>query len=475
MAVLALGLAVREAPAGSMSLGELEHTVRDVNRLEATLSSRRTLAGEPAAPAPLTVSDDEREAEALREAIAAAEEQEGRASQELAFARLRASTAVAWRHSHHLTGAASEAPHFDTASTAPVAMGDAVPPSKISAPVGASGPQDAAQVAPTLPAPPTLPVPPSLAHPRPLIPPDPQCTSRNHAAARAQLAREAADAGKVALRAARLALQLASMLPPPSPPLLASRGAELPPDPRASGPQQPRPPQQQQPDPPRAEALAGPTLAGGVRPRPPAFVPPQRAASLDAAAARAASSPPNDLAGAAPGPWGTHPPVRSARRAGLVAAHSSPAASVLARLALAGYALILACGLAVLGACCAAALCYHSRSARPATPPRKPSPLNERAAAAPVSRGHPVAAWRASVPGADMPTPDAAACSSPPSGADDPAAGAGPSVADGGSHTQDQVIGLLRSGKPAFSVSESKTVADFLARQKDLLIVCGRS
>ena len=37
------------------------------------------------------------------------------------------------------------------------------------------------------------------------------------------------------------------------------------------------------------------------------------------------------------------------------------------------------------------------------------------------------------------------------------------------------VEGLLRSGKPALSVSESKRVADFLARQKDLLILCAGS
>ena len=37
----------------------------------------------------------------------------------------------------------------------------------------------------------------------------------------------------------------------------------------------------------------------------------------------------------------------------------------------------------------------------------------------------------------------------------------------------DQVNQLLRSGKPALSVSESTLVANFLARQKDLLILCG--
>ena len=37
-----------------------------------------------------------------------------------------------------------------------------------------------------------------------------------------------------------------------------------------------------------------------------------------------------------------------------------------------------------------------------------------------------------------------------------------------------EVEGLLRSGKPALSVSESKRVADFLARQKDVMILCGR-
>ena len=37
---------------------------------------------------------------------------------------------------------------------------------------------------------------------------------------------------------------------------------------------------------------------------------------------------------------------------------------------------------------------------------------------------------------------------------------------------QQEVEGLLRSGKPALSVSESKRVADFLARHKDLLILC---
>ena len=36
-----------------------------------------------------------------------------------------------------------------------------------------------------------------------------------------------------------------------------------------------------------------------------------------------------------------------------------------------------------------------------------------------------------------------------------------------------QVMDLLRSGKQNFSVSESKAVANFLARQKDLLILCG--
>ena len=36
-----------------------------------------------------------------------------------------------------------------------------------------------------------------------------------------------------------------------------------------------------------------------------------------------------------------------------------------------------------------------------------------------------------------------------------------------------EVEGLLRSGKPALSVSESKRVADFLARQKDVMILCG--
>ena len=40
---------------------------------------------------------------------------------------------------------------------------------------------------------------------------------------------------------------------------------------------------------------------------------------------------------------------------------------------------------------------------------------------------------------------------------------------------QQQVEGLLRSGKPALSVSESKRVADFLARHKDLLILCADS
>ena len=47
-----------------------------------------------------------------------------------------------------------------------------------------------------------------------------------------------------------------------------------------------------------------------------------------------------------------------------------------------------------------------------------------------------------------------------------------PSSQHGGDSQQTQVEGLLRSGKPALSVSESKRVADFLARQKDLLILC---
>ena len=40
---------------------------------------------------------------------------------------------------------------------------------------------------------------------------------------------------------------------------------------------------------------------------------------------------------------------------------------------------------------------------------------------------------------------------------------------------QRQVEGLLRLGKPALSVSESKRVADFLARHKELLILCAGS
>ena len=43
----------------------------------------------------------------------------------------------------------------------------------------------------------------------------------------------------------------------------------------------------------------------------------------------------------------------------------------------------------------------------------------------------------------------------------------------GTTQTQEQVVGLLRSGKAAFSVSESRKVANFLARQKDLIIMCG--
>ena len=37
-----------------------------------------------------------------------------------------------------------------------------------------------------------------------------------------------------------------------------------------------------------------------------------------------------------------------------------------------------------------------------------------------------------------------------------------------------RVQDLLRSGKQNFSVSESRAVANFLARQKDLLILCGK-
>ena len=42
------------------------------------------------------------------------------------------------------------------------------------------------------------------------------------------------------------------------------------------------------------------------------------------------------------------------------------------------------------------------------------------------------------------------------------------------SKQQQEVEGLLRSGKPALSVSESKRVADFLTRHKDLLILCAK-
>ena len=39
----------------------------------------------------------------------------------------------------------------------------------------------------------------------------------------------------------------------------------------------------------------------------------------------------------------------------------------------------------------------------------------------------------------------------------------------------EHVVGLLRSGKPHLSFSESQTVANFLLRQKDLMILCGDS
>ena len=38
---------------------------------------------------------------------------------------------------------------------------------------------------------------------------------------------------------------------------------------------------------------------------------------------------------------------------------------------------------------------------------------------------------------------------------------------------QQSVSHLLRSGKSSLSLSESQQVANFLARQKDLLILCG--
>ena len=48
-----------------------------------------------------------------------------------------------------------------------------------------------------------------------------------------------------------------------------------------------------------------------------------------------------------------------------------------------------------------------------------------------------------------------------------------PSAAEISSSSQQHVQHLLTCGKPSLSVSESKTVANFLARQKDVLILCG--
>ena len=48
-------------------------------------------------------------------------------------------------------------------------------------------------------------------------------------------------------------------------------------------------------------------------------------------------------------------------------------------------------------------------------------------------------------------------------------------LAGGGPTAQRQVMDLLSSGKGAFSVSEGRAVANFLARQKDLLILAAKT
>ena len=86
------GLVLAEPPPAAMTLEQLEHAVRDINKLEASLAEQVHQAA--------ATQEQAREQEALDSAILAAEQQEARASQDLTFARLRAATAAAHRHAH---------------------------------------------------------------------------------------------------------------------------------------------------------------------------------------------------------------------------------------------------------------------------------------------------------------------------------------------------------------------------------------
>jgi len=76
---------------------------------------------------------------------------------------------------------------------------------------------------------------------------------------------------------------------------------------------------------------------------------------------------------------------------------------------------------------------------------------------------------------ADGPAAAEAALVGGGSGGGGGSSGGGGGGAGGGPTAQRQVMDLLSSGKGAFSVSEGRAVANFLARQKDLLILAAKT
>lgn len=468
MAVLlpvALGVTLRGGGpevGGLTSTEQLERAVRDINRLEATIESALPAYLRPASPnasqiwSPLD-EEQQREEEAVNAAVAAAAQEEAKAREQLAAARAQAAAVGARRHVRRFASAGSFG--FGVVASPPASSPAAAPP--------AAG-EDPAQVA-------------------------------------QKLALEAQEAGRAALHAASLAMRMASLptgAGAPSATPVAGLGTSL-----------PLPLTQWQPTPtPRAEApaeaahigealafekpaAATPPPTAGTQPPPEAPSPaetttpplaPRETSSNQAAIAamrRAAGSwlPLSSSPGAAPLPSPLLPAVslRPSARADTASTPPRTGASAgwMVRVALWCYLFVLGvvlCAVVVYGVARAASLAANAvrrllgRPEEPQEPPvldasalglgladglSQAYGVGGAAPCTPTEGGAGVSVPTAEVPG--RPKLNTPGYKPPPS-----------------AHGQ-QVMDLLRSGKQNFSVSESKAVANFLARQKDLLILCG--
>ena len=462
---VALGVTLRGGGpevGGLTSTEQLERAVRDINRLEATIESALPAYMRPSGSnasqiwSPLD-EEQQREEVAVNAAVAAAAQEEAKAREQLAAARAQAAAVGARRHVRRFASAGS----FGF---------DASPP--------ASSPAAAA----------------------------PPATAGDAAQMAQKLALEAQEAGRAALHAASLAMRMASWPTGAGAPYAtpaAGLGTSLPlpltqgqpaPTPRAEAPAEaahigealafekpaaatPLPTFDAQP-PPEAPKPAEATM--------PPLAPREASPNLAAIAAmrRAAGSwlPLPSSPGVTPLPSPMPPavpllPSARADAAQTPSQRTGASAGWMVRVALWGYLFVLAvvlCAVVVYGvARCAglAADAVRRLLGRPEEPPEPPMldaaalglgladgmaqayGVGAAASCASAEGGAGVSVPSAEVPG--RPKLNTPGYKPPPS-----------------AHGQ-QVMDLLRSGKQNFSVSESKAVANFLARQKDLLILCG--